>query len=210
MTPSLFLGRLIGAVRVNAIAREQQAGKWVWVKRRKFLMDAVIACGNIFLYFSSSRIQMFPNCLEWQEGELHCYRLLYKERLQGGLAGKRGIWIEELPGQSLLQILCDRNLSLLILRAAANEFLRAHSLFCPKLQDYWSHGDPHLANVLYDSHTKTAMLIDFETKHQQSLTAQERHADDLLVFILDLLGRVPFADWLYLAVEFRVLRHNGV
>lgn len=187
---------------MNAIAKEQRNGKIVWVKRRKPLMDSVIACGNIFLYLSESRIQMFPNCQEWQEWELHCYRLLYGDRLLGGIDRFWGIWIEELPGQSLLQLLSDGNLSIPILRAAAKEFLRAHSLFCPKLQDYWSHGDPHLANVLYDSHTNSAGLIDFETKHQQSLKASDRQADDLLVFILDLLGRVPLANWPDFGVEF--------
>lgn len=200
LIPSFLLAHLIDAVRVNAVTREERAGKLVWVKRRKPLMDAVIAGGNIFLILSNSRIKMFPNCQEWQEWELESYRLLYGQ-LQGGLE-RRGFWIEDLPGQVLLKILSDGNLSIPMLRAAALEFRRAHSLFCPKLQDYWSHGDPHLSNVLYDSQTNSAALIDFETKHQQSLTAQDRHADDLLVFILDLLGRVPSANWPQFGVEF--------
>ena len=74
-----------------------------------------------------------------------------------------------------------------ILQAAAHEFRRAHQL------DGWSHGDPHLNNVLFDG--DRARLIDFETHHEVGLPVDVRQADDLLVFLLDLAGRDPTANW---------------
>jgi hypothetical protein len=52
------------------------------------------------------------------------------------------------------------------------------------------HGDPHMDNVIYDHATDRALLIDFEVIHDKSVPAGARHADDLLVFLQDLMGRV--------------------
>jgi hypothetical protein len=41
-----------------------------------------------------------------------------------------------------------------------------------------------------------ARLIDFEIMHERSLPATTRHADDLLVFLLDKVDRVPSTQWL--------------
>ncbi|MEM7553230.1 MAG: hypothetical protein AAF378_03875 [Cyanobacteria bacterium P01_A01_bin.84] len=212
---SFIVGKLIDTVRINAVSQTQKAGKIVWVKQRRPLMDGIIALGNIFLRLSQSRIIMFPNCREWWEWELHCFRLLYGDEIAADSFGQRGFWVETIPGKSLLSRLSDSqytslntSLSEEMFRAAGLEFRRVHSLWCDRLwckdtqhkrsqpqgcyhtQNFWSHGDPHLANVLYDESTNRAYLIDFETKHEPGLTATERHADDLLVFILDTLGRL--------------------
>lgn len=199
---SFLVAYLIDGVRINAVSPAEKAGKTIWIKRRRFLMDWVIWCGNIFLRLSHSRIIMFPDCKQWLEWELHSFRLLYEGEIQGGLEGNRGFWVETLPGVSFLRHLDNGNLTLPMLRAAASEFRRVHSIFCPQLGDYWSHGDPHLTNVLYNSVTEKAYLIDFETQHERSLNSQERHADDLLVFVLDLLGRSPSLDWFNFSLEF--------
>jgi hypothetical protein len=96
-----------------------------------------------------------------------------------------------------------------MMRAAAHEFRRAHMLFSPLLHDHWSHGDPHLANVLYDPITQRARLIDFETRHELTLRACERHADDLLVFLLDLLGADRTSGWQQLSSEFLTTYGRG-
>ena len=49
----------------------------------------------------------------------------------------------------------------------------------------------HLKNLLYDASGQRAWLIDFETRHEEGMVAEARHADDLLVFLMDLEGRVP-------------------
>jgi len=60
----------------------------------------------------------------------------------------------------------------------------------------WSHGDPHSGNFIYDPATDTAKLMDFEVRHDSTLSAAERHADDLLVFLQDTLGRLTRERWI--------------
>jgi tRNA A-37 threonylcarbamoyl transferase component Bud32 len=55
----------------------------------------------------------------------------------------------------------------------------------------WSHGDAGTNNVIYDEKTSQVRLIDFEIVHRKSLPTKSRHADDLLVSLLDLLGTLP-------------------
>ena len=66
----------------------------------------------------------------------------------------------------------------------------------------WSHGDASMTNVIYNEKTGRARLIDFEIRHEKSLPATARHADDLLVFLLDLVGRVSSRQWIRLAICF--------
>jgi hypothetical protein len=89
------------------------------------------------------------------------------------------------------------------LRAAARELRRAHGLRGGEFGGgFWSHGDPHLGNVVYDKAADRARLVDFEIIHKKSLSALERHADDLLVFLQDLVGHVSREKWLPLALCF--------
>jgi hypothetical protein len=60
----------------------------------------------------------------------------------------------------------------------------------------WSHGDPHAGNFVYEEGVDRARLIDFEVRHDAALSAEERHADDLLVFLQDIAGRIPPEQWL--------------
>jgi len=53
-----------------------------------------------------------------------------------------------------------------------------------------------MGNVIYDHATDRARLIDFEIVHDKSLPALSRHADDLLVFLQDMVGLVPSRQWL--------------
>src|SRR4029453_3970946 len=50
--------------------------------------------------------------------------------------------------------------------------------------------------------TKRGRRIDFEIRHEKSLPARKRHADDLLVFLLDTVGRIPTRQWLPFAICF--------
>lgn len=45
-------------------------------------------------------------------------------------------------------------------------------------------------------------MIDFEIVHEKALSAKLRHADDLLVFLLDLMAVAPNPRWLNLALAF--------
>jgi hypothetical protein len=44
--------------------------------------------------------------------------------------------------------------------------------------------------VIVDERTQRVRLIDFETAHVETLSPDDRHADDVAVFLLDMLGGV--------------------
>ncbi len=72
--------------------------------------------------------------------------------------------------------------------AAARELRRVHQIPCSVYQSAWSHGDLHLGNILYDSATDQATLIDFDTCHELGLRQTQRHAEDLKVMLLELIA----------------------
>jgi len=88
------------------------------------------------------------------------------------------------------------------MEAAGRELRRAHQFRSNEFRGPWSHGDAGMNNVIYDTKTDRARLIDFEIVHERSLPAKSRHADDLLVFLLDLIAVAPNAQWLSLALWF--------
>src|SRR5438067_8731255 len=59
-----------------------------------------------------------------------------------------------------------------------------------------------MANVMYNDKTGRVRLIDFELIHEKSLPAKSRQADDLLVFLLDLIGVVSTRQWLPFTLYF--------
>lgn len=154
------------------------------LKQRRTGRGWLIHAGNIFLRLSHSHIVMFEDVLAWQTWECASYRLLYG----GGCrcAGRKALLIQPFPGQSLRDYLGENKITNEIMIAAAREFKRVHVL-------NWSHGDSHLGNILYDG--ERARLIDFETRHDSSLSMLERQADDLLVCLLDLIGRDSSTQW---------------
>src|SRR5439155_3148959 len=89
-----------------------------------------------------------------------------------------------------------------MLVAAATEFRRAHRFWSDEFHGCWSHGDGTTQNVFYDPKTDRARLIDFEIVHEKSLATAARQADDLLVFLLDMVGIVPSRQWLPFSMTF--------
>lgn len=198
--PISLFAHFIDSVPVNTTRDCVIGGKRFLLKKRRWGRSVVIMLGNIFLSLSRSRISMFPRSKAWQQWEIHSYQLLYERDCLPILNDV--IRVEPLPGRSLREYLDDGCLSALMMRAAGAEFKRAHGLMSPDLGDLWSHGDPHLNNVLYDKAGGCAYLIDFETRHDSHLSAVERHADDLLVLLLDLIGRDRSMDWFALSRAF--------
>src|SRR5437773_6898432 len=95
-----------------------------------------------------------------------------------------------------------RDVTRRMLQAAAVEFRRAHQFWSDHFRGRWSHGDGTSQNVIYDASSNRARLIDFEIVHEKSLTRAARQADDLLVFVLDMVGTVPRRQWLPLSMIF--------
>ena len=114
------------------------------------------------------------------------------------------VLIERLPGEPIRTLLVEARLYENALHAAGVALRHAHSLYSEYWHAGWSHGDPHLGNVLYDCEKGYAYLIDFETRHEMSLSADERHADDLLTFLLELMGSAPETQWLSWSTTFLV------
>lgn len=197
-----ILARAIDSVHVNRCWRDRRGWRDVWIKRRRPGADPIVLAGNVFLALSNSRIRMFPSARRWVRWELSSFQLVNGDRFASSVLDERAIWLETIPGQSLREICTSRlgNEGLPAVVAAAREFARAHALTCPLRRAPWSHGDPHLANVLYDAANDRARLIDFETAHEPRMVADERHADDLLTLSLELMaksrGAAPAAEFL--------------
>ena len=175
--------RAIEAIRVNTVTRATRQGRPVIEKRRRLLHTALFPPGNLFLRLSRSHIHMWTSPAAWIAHELDSFARLHgPERVCGPLP--RGLYTEVLPGRGLRALLAESP-GPEVARAVARELRRAHALRDDQGAP-WSHGDLHLDNVLFDG--ERAWLIDFETRHRPDTPAVARHADDLLVLLLDAMG----------------------
>jgi len=179
-----WFARAIAAVRVNAVVRTP-AG--TWDKRRRRGMSLVIAAGNLFLRASRSRIRMFVSTIAWQRWEVAAMFALHRDLRAHSTP--RGIELGALPGEPIRTHLARGSATEGMLHAAGRELVRAHRIELPHTGAAFSHGDPHTGNLLFDPSTARAYLIDVETRHAPGLADAERHADDLLVLLLDVAGR---------------------
>jgi len=192
----------IDLIRINTISNEMRDGRAVWVKRRRRGSQQIARCANLFFRWAGNPVYVWGRVESWQQWEIYCFLLLNGDRFLAFEDGPRAVCAERLPGLSLSEHLDEGNLNTEMLVAAAREFKRAHNLWCPELEGPWSHGDPHMANFLYDECANRARLIDFEVMHSKTLSAEERHADDLLVFLQDMVGRLSDEKWLPYALCF--------
>jgi hypothetical protein len=202
MSQPALASRLIEAVRVNRTWRQLQGARAIWHKRRRFGMTPVLHGGNLFLRLSRSRLQMFVETAAWTRWEVESFRLLHGPERDAGHQDAVEICLEELPGVTYRQLMLDGPLPAGSLEAAAREFHRAHRLVIPGTARAFSHGDPHLGNILFDRDQTRAYLFDFDQIHDEDAPAVWRHADDLLVFGLELLGRTMSDEWPRAGVTF--------
>ena len=192
----------IDSIRINALSNEMRDGREVWVKRRRVGSHPIVHCANLFFRWAGNPVHVWGRTENWQQWEIHCFRLLNGDRFQVFADGPRAVCAENLPGVSLSDHLDEGRLTDDMLIAAAQECRRVHGIWCPELDGPWSHGDAHMANFLYDGAARRARLVDFEVMHQRHLPAEERHADDLLVFLQDMAGRLSDERWLPCAMCF--------
>lgn len=189
-------GALVDRIKVNAITRETRAGRVVWIKRRRRSAAPILACANHFFRLAGNPVQAIGDLAKWQRWEVECFERLHGGSFRAFAEGDRVVGADEMPGISLTVPLDTGILEPYMTAAAGRELRRSHASHCPTFPGGWSHGDPHLGNFLYDAATDRARLIDFEVLHDSSLPAEARHADDLLVFLQDLVGRVSETRWL--------------
>jgi hypothetical protein len=209
MDSTLTLKDLVGAtsvaldsIKINSVTREIREGRPMWLKRRKPGSELIAVSANLFFRLTRARIHLWVSPEKWQRWEVACFLLLYDRGFRAFAEGSRTVCADKVPGKSLLEHLNRGTLTPTILEAAARELRRVHDLWCEEFGDLWSHGDPHLDNVIYDRAADRARLIDFEVAHVKSLPAIARHADDLLVFLQDMVGRISAEQWLPFALRF--------
>jgi hypothetical protein len=186
----------VDKIKINVLTRECRDGRTFWIKRRRWTARPIMTCANHFFRLAGNPIQALADFSMWQQWEVDCFLRLHGERFHAFAAGAFAVVAEEVPGENLSAHLSAGSLAPEMLAAAARELRRAHELVCPILRGRWSHGDPHAGNFIYDPAVGRARLIDFEVMHDATMSAEERQADDLLIFLQDIVGRLTVEQWL--------------
>jgi hypothetical protein len=189
------LASAIESIKINAIGLEIRGNRLMWIKRRRLGSGLIALFANLFFFLARARIHLWIDLRKWQSWEVTCFRLLYGNTIEVFSEGGRIVCFGMVPGKSLREWVLESTFAIQAIQAAGKELRRAHGLWSSDLGDYWSHGDPHLENLLYDLESDQARLIDFELIHTKSLPALERHADDLLVFLQELMSCVSAEQW---------------
>jgi hypothetical protein len=198
----VLAGAAINAVKINELRSQQRGNRTFWLKRRRGVSRVIINFANLFFRLAHNPVFVSGDLDTWRAREIESFLLLHGERYQAFSDRPDQVLVEELPGVNLDKLALERQLSAKMIRAAGTEFFRVHNLQSREFQSGWSHGDPNMGNVIYDVLSGRARLIDFETAHLPNLDVQERHADDLAVFLLDLLGSTTDEEWPELAEAF--------
>jgi hypothetical protein len=201
--------RLVEAIAINSVWEKKRAGRAVVVKRRNLHSEQLADLTNLYFRVANIPIRFWSKVDEWRRWEVDCFEMLNGDRFHAYKSGRRCVVADKLPGESLWVHLNRGTLTRQMLQAAAAEFQRAHQFWTDEFRGGWSHGDASITNVIYDGRTNRARFIDFEIYHDKSLSAAARQADDLLVFLLDLVGTVPSRQWLPFATAFLTAYGDG-
>ena len=195
-------GDQIDRIHINVVSRDVQAGRCVWVKRRTTLSQLLIPVANGFFWVAGNPVKVFRTNAAWLRHETTSFQLLNGSDRAAGALGSHTVYAEELPGADLAALLKKNALNDTIMKIVGAAFRKMHGTYNPITLDWFSHGDPHLGNVLYDVASHRIGWLDFETAHRSQLHTIERHADDLLVLLLDLVGRSDEPLWRSLSPAF--------
>ena len=197
-----FAAAAVDFLKMNSVTEKFRHGKPVVVKTRNPSSEQIADSANLFFRLASIPIRFCSKIEEWQQWEVECYRLLNGDAFRAFTVGNHSVCVEKVPGRSLWDHMIEGTLTRPMMQAAAREFRRTHQLWSGQFGGPWSHADATMQNVIYDSKTDRARLIDFEIVHEKSLPAPARHADDLVVCLLDLVAKGRIRQWLPLAVAF--------
>ena len=192
----------VDSLKISSTSERMRRGRQVVVKRRNIYSEQLADLANLYFRMSSIPIRFWSTTKDWQRWEVKCFQMLNGDRFRASTSGAKAICVDKLPGESLWEHMNRATLTRQMLEAAAHEYCRAHQLWSDEFAGHWSHGDASMANVMYNDKTGRARLIDFELIHEKSLPAKSRQADDLLVFLLDLIGVVPTRQWLPFTLYF--------
>jgi hypothetical protein len=194
--------RLVDSIKINSVSEKVRRGRRVVIKRRNGYSEQLAELTNLYFRVAGIPIRFWAKTAEWRQWEVNCFNMLNGDRFHARKSGANAVWADKIPGESLWDHLTRGTLTRQMVEAAATELRRAHNFRSDELDGPWSHGDAGMNNVLYNHRTGRARLIDFEIVHEKSLPAKSRHADDLLVFLLDLIAVAPNPQWFSLALSF--------
>jgi hypothetical protein len=194
--------RFVDSLQINSISEAVRRGRQVVIKRRNVYGEQLTELANLYFRISGLPIRFWTKAEDWQRWEVECFKMLNGDRFRASRLRDNAICIDQLPGESLWEHLNRRTLNRRMVEAAGLEFRRAHQFRSKELRGPWSRGDAGTANVIYDEKSNRARLIDFEIVHDKSLPALSRHADDLLIFLLDLIAAASGRQWLALILAF--------
>jgi len=189
----------VESLKINSISEVVRRGRKVVLKHRNAYGEQMAEMANLYFRLAKLSIRYLSDVREWRRRELGCFRMLNGERFRAFSPRVSSVCLDKLPGKSLWDHLRQHTLTRPMLEAAGSEFRRAHQFWSDDFGGLWSHGDASMTNVIYNEKTGRARLIDFEIMHEKSLSATARQADDLLVFLLDMVGAMPSRRWLAFA-----------
>jgi hypothetical protein len=194
--------RLVDSLKINSVSEKVRRARQVVIKRRNGYSEQLADLANLYFRMAAIPIRFWAKAKDWRRWEVACFKMLNGDRFHARVCGDKTVCADKLPGKSLWEHLDQGTLTRQMIEAAGHEFRRAHQFWSNEFRGPWSHGDAGTNNVIYDEKTNRARFIDFEIVHDKSLPAKSRHADDLLVFLLDVLAVAPNSQWLALALAF--------
>jgi hypothetical protein len=194
--------RLVDSLKINSVSEKVRRGRRVVIKRRNGYSEQLAELANLYFRMAGIPIRFWAKIGDWRRWEVECFKMLNGDRFRISTSGDRTICVDKLPGESLWDHLNRGTVTRQMVEAAGVELRRAHQFWSDEFRGPWSHGDAGMTNFVYNEKTGRARLIDFEIVHDKSLPAKSRHADDLLVFLLDLVAIAPGRQWLPLALSF--------
>jgi hypothetical protein len=194
--------RLVDSLKINSVSEQVRRGRRLVIKQRTVYSEPLAELANVYFRMAGIPIRFWAKIADWHRWEVNCFNLLNGDRFHAHSSGANTICADKLPGRSLSDHLKEGTLRREMMEAAGYELRRAHQLWSDEFRGPWSHGDAGTNNVLYDEKSGRARLIDFEIIHDKSLSTKSRHADDLLVFLLDVLALAPNRHWLNLVLAF--------
>jgi hypothetical protein len=192
----------VESLKINSITEKVRRDRQVVIKRRNVYGERGADLINFYFRAAGIPIRYLRDVREWRRWEARCFQMFNGDRFRATVTNNRTVTLDKLPGDNLWEHMNRGTLTLRMLKAAGNEYRRAHHFKTKELGNGWSHGDASMTKVIYDEKAHRTRLIDFEIRHEKSLPASARHADDLLVFLLDMVGRIPNRQWLSFAICF--------
>jgi hypothetical protein len=192
----------VESLKINSISEKLRRGSRVIIKRRNPYGKEVAELVNFYFRIADTGIRYVSAVREWQRWETKCFNMLNGDRFRAAITDARTVIEDKLPGHSFWDHMNAHTLTQSMLRAAGHEYRRAHRMQVKEFDGGWSHGDASMPNVIYNARTGRARLIDFEVMHERASADEARQADDLLVFLLDMVGRVATGQWLPFATSF--------